>query len=347
MAEGLKIRAPGVTAALCALAIAACSTIDPTTDEQYRSANRQLEAARADPLVSRYAQVPLNDAAGTLQRASKAENMGDLHHLAYLARKKVEIARTVAQAREAEARLKAAQDDLAAAREEREKLRLEAQAAPVVEQIPLAEPTSLSGIGAAISAAGPVDADPQTGSETTERVDAAAAAAVAAAIAHADTVAVLSLAARMPGFAIRDEPQGIVITLPATSFPSGETGLSSDVAGDLRPLINYLKEHPQRTVVVKGYTDDTGESSYNIRVSNQRAESVKDRLVENGIDETRILTIGYGENQPIANNNTEEGRRANRRVEIVLVSGRDRINTAGEDTAIQPASKAAPETSTR
>ena len=72
-------------------------------------------------------------------------------------------------------------------------------------------------------------------------------------------------------------------------------------------------------VEIRGYTDATGSRSYNMRLSQRRAESVKNWLVEKGIDASRITAIGYGPDNPIDSNDTPEGRERNRRIEFVRI----------------------------
>ncbi len=82
---------------------------------------------------------------------------------------------------------------------------------------------------------------------------------------------------------------------------------------------NILKKNPELIIRIEGHTDDIGSMEYNLNLSSKRAQSIKDYLVGNGIDEWRITTIGLGYTQPIASNDTPEGRALNRRAEIVSV----------------------------
>lgn len=78
-----------------------------------------------------------------------------------------------------------------------------------------------------------------------------------------------------------------------------------------------LKDDPGIKLQVEGHTDDTGAESYNQSLSQQRAEAVVDYLVTNGIDRSRLTSIGYGEASPVAANDTPQGRASNRRVDLV------------------------------
>jgi outer membrane protein OmpA-like peptidoglycan-associated protein len=86
----------------------------------------------------------------------------------------------------------------------------------------------------------------------------------------------------------------------------------------LDELVAKLNEHPAYKVVITGYTDNTGNAQKNIRLGMSRAKRIRDVLISKGIDAGRIITKSEGENNPIADNHTAEGRQKNRRVEISL-----------------------------
>ncbi|MGD8700962.1 MAG: OmpA family protein [Desulfosarcina sp.] len=81
-------------------------------------------------------------------------------------------------------------------------------------------------------------------------------------------------------------------------------------------LVNFLQQNPDTYVVVAGFTDSVGDEEYNLGLSERRAESVKSALTGAGIDGDRIVTLWYGEFNPVADNTTVEGRQRNRRVEL-------------------------------
>lgn len=112
--------------------------------------------------------------------------------------------------------------------------------------------------------------------------------------------------------------RGLVFTLGAVLFATNKSNLNAAAEKSIRELFEYLNENPGRKVMVEGYTDNTGKASYNRILSQHRAESVRDALVEEGIASERIETKGYGEDFPVATNGTADGRRKNRRVEVVI-----------------------------
>lgn len=84
-------------------------------------------------------------------------------------------------------------------------------------------------------------------------------------------------------------------------------------------IVKIMKENPQIKIEIAAHTDNTGSFEYNMKLSKQRAQSIVNYLVSRGIKEDRLFAVGYGESRPIASNQTEAGRRENRRVEFILV----------------------------
>lgn len=88
---------------------------------------------------------------------------------------------------------------------------------------------------------------------------------------------------------------------------------------DIKKVADFMKQYPGTTVVIEGHTDEIGTREYNQRLSEERAGSVRQYLIDNfGISGSRVASIGYGEERPVADNYTAEGRQENRRVEAVI-----------------------------
>jgi outer membrane protein OmpA-like peptidoglycan-associated protein len=120
---------------------------------------------------------------------------------------------------------------------------------------------------------------------------------------------------------VKEEPRGVVITLSGSLlFPSGKEELSPIARQSLDRVAHALKQQPASTTFeVAGHTDNSGTDKQNQQLAAQRAKAVADYLVAAGIDPDRISVVGRGESQPIAGNDTSEGRASNRRVEVVVV----------------------------
>lgn len=119
--------------------------------------------------------------------------------------------------------------------------------------------------------------------------------------------------------AIREEARGSVVTLSGgVLFRSAEATLMSSALAKLDQVAKALLSVRERNIIVEGHTDSQGSREYNQGLSQRRANAVRDYLVQRGYPADRIRTSGKGEDNPIANNASPEGRANNRRVEIVI-----------------------------
>ncbi len=98
-------------------------------------------------------------------------------------------------------------------------------------------------------------------------------------------------------------------------FAFDSAKIANEEASKVEEFANFLNKYPTTKAQINAYTDSLGTESYNQKLSLKRADSVKSALVKYGVDANRITTIGHGENNPVASNDTEEGRLENRRVE--------------------------------
>ncbi|MGE4345992.1 MAG: OmpA family protein [Flavobacteriaceae bacterium] len=103
-------------------------------------------------------------------------------------------------------------------------------------------------------------------------------------------------------------------------FDTGKSSFKKQTYPVLNSIISILKEYPDAEFTIEGHTDSTGGKALNQRLSEERAAAVKDFLIENGIDASRLSSAGFGPDKPIDTNNTAAGRANNRRVEINLVN---------------------------
>jgi outer membrane protein OmpA-like peptidoglycan-associated protein len=133
------------------------------------------------------------------------------------------------------------------------------------------------------------------------------------------------LEAELAYFKAKETERGLVLTLGDVLFEYNEADLRADTLQKLYVLVTYLKEHPDRNVLIEGHTDSTGTETYNLELSQRRATAVRTFLARNGIDPGRLTTRGYGQAQPVASNATAAGRQENRRVEIVILHEGERV----------------------
>ena len=104
----------------------------------------------------------------------------------------------------------------------------------------------------------------------------------------------------------------------------------------LKEAVGVFKEYPALRVEISGHTSDEGKRDFNMKLSRKRAEAVKLFLVSAGIEESRIGTVGYGPDKPIADNETKEGKEKNRRIEFRLVGTEEKIQSQSEPEDINP-----------
>ena len=116
----------------------------------------------------------------------------------------------------------------------------------------------------------------------------------------------------------RETERGTILTLDNVLFETDRATLKAGAKQNMLSLVAFLQDHPTRNVMIEGHTDTTGPAAYNLELSQQRANAVRDFLVQNGIDPSRVIARGQGEAYPVASNETEAGRQQNRRVEIIF-----------------------------
>lgn len=113
---------------------------------------------------------------------------------------------------------------------------------------------------------------------------------------------------------------GSKVILKNVFFDTDKSTLRKESKNELSRLIKILETNPTLKIEIGGHTDSRGAAEYNLRLSKDRAQSVVNYLIDYGISKDRLTFKGYGKNEPIATNDTEEGRQENRRVEIKVIS---------------------------
>lgn len=119
--------------------------------------------------------------------------------------------------------------------------------------------------------------------------------------------------------------RGLVITLGDVLFDTGKAELKGGAVVTISKITNFMRTYPSRKLLVEGFTDSVGSDTYNLDLSERRANAVRSALTAGGVEAERIAVRGYGKSYPIASNNTPEGRQLNRRVEIIISDEEGRI----------------------
>ncbi|MGH6900066.1 MAG: OmpA family protein [Geminicoccaceae bacterium] len=114
--------------------------------------------------------------------------------------------------------------------------------------------------------------------------------------------------------------RGLVVTIGEDIlFDVDRAELKPGGTQQLARVADFLRNHPDRNLLVEGHTDSTASDTYNLALSQRRANAVEDFLISQGVDPRRISSRGYGEQLPVATNDTTAGRQQNRRVELVIL----------------------------
>ena len=239
------------------IGLVACANQPNQNLEEARSS---FSALQSDARSSKVAALETQDASNMLDKANKAYlNDADeetVDQLAYLTKRRIELAeQTIA--------LRAAEEDLGKASAQRAEARLEARDAQIRK----------------------LQEDMQA--KQTER--------------------------------------GTLVTFGDVLFDLDKAELKPAGMRGIQKLAEFLNENPERKVVVEGYTDSTGSDSYNQQLSERRAQSVRRALTHAGVDPQRIQAVGYGEQYPVASNDSPSSRAMNRRVEVTISNDSQRV----------------------
>ncbi len=279
----------------------------------------EYRMAQNNPNVTTYASLEMKQAGEAMAQADAAANNRDsdekIDKLAYLARQKIALAQEVTKT-------KIAQAEVANAGKERDQVRLdmrtnEANAANIK--------TDQAKQAAVLAQNDAARAQQQTQVAQVDaakaQLDAAKAQADAANSQRATQEAQTrnaQLEAQLADLAAKKTDRGMVITLGDVLFGTDLSRLTSDGVITVQKLAKVMELNPQRHVLIEGFADSTGAAPYNQLLSERRANAVQQSLLDMGVARDRVATRGFGENYPVAANDTAPNRQMNRRVEIVL-----------------------------
>jgi outer membrane protein OmpA-like peptidoglycan-associated protein len=139
---------------------------------------------------------------------------------------------------------------------------------------------------------------------------------------------------KVPGAKVERVGEGIVVEFAdKVLFGFDRSDLNASAETNLDKLSNILKEYPDTDIEIQGHTDSKGADSYNLSLSEKRAQSVASYLRGRGIASGRVSTKGYGETAPVATNDTEDGRSQNRRVDFLITANEKMKAEAKKESA--------------
>jgi outer membrane protein OmpA-like peptidoglycan-associated protein len=312
------IRLSQVVAVILPLVVAAgCAS------EQQRAARAQMERARTayqlaqtDPTVQTYAPLRLIDAEKALRAAEGAKDVDDRLHLGYIAEKKAEIATVTGATSKTEQSMQQLGKEVSATLLQKRDRELKAARAGTQTSGPDAEQARR----AAETRAREAEAQAREAeARARETEQARRQAAVTEQARAAEEAKAAALAKELANLKAQQTGRGLVLTVGDVLFAPGKAEVSSGAQRSIDKLADFLKAYPKRNVLIEGHTDNTGDEGFNIKLSQQRADTVRDQLVEKGVATQRIRTKGYGAKFPVVDNDTPGGRQQNRRVEVVVL----------------------------
>ena len=283
-----------IAIAVAAALIAGCASVPekPIGSEAVRV---KLTALQSDPSLANRAPVAMKDAETAVVVAEMSQkDLALAAHRVYIADRKVDTARALAQTQSAEAERKSLT-------EAGDKARLDAR----THEADVAKNDAL------VARAENAEQKAIAG-QARENADAAQLAA------NASQQQALELQRQLEILQARPTDRGLVLTLGDTLFATGKSELKSGATVNLDRLTAFMNEYPKRTAAIEGYTDSMGSDEMNQSLSQRRADAVKGYLVGRGVSSDRLSASGRGENSPVADNESAAGRQQNRRVEVVI-----------------------------
>ena len=291
-------RRSAVAVAMAAAALLAACATTPATNPRLDQAHADYSAASSNPQVVRSAPAELRRAEEALQQADTAwrdkKDTPTVDHFAYLASQRVASAQQAAQ-------LASAEQAITTNGAQRDRILLDARTQEADTQRSRADAEQAQAQQARRMAADQAMAADAARQQAAQSADRAAA-----------------LQSQLLAMNAQQTQRGLVLTLGDVLFDTGRATLNPGAGHTIDQLAQFLKENPERTVQVEGYTDSVGSDTLNQTLSEQRASSVKSALMDRGIGPDRVTARGFGKSNPVATNATEAGRQQNRRIEIVV-----------------------------
>ncbi|HEX7339772.1 MAG TPA: OmpA family protein [Rhodanobacteraceae bacterium] len=310
-----KVLAVAVLAAFAGTALAAKQDLD------YQRLSQNLDKLQADPVLGQYAQAQRQLARQAVQLLPDASRK-DRPYVLYIAEHRVDLAEASAKlgkARNTMAKLQREHDqilleasrrDAAATRRALERERLQNQLAAENAQ-------RLQAQGEAYS-----QAAQQAQAEAAQARKLAASQSRAAALANRKAQlaasAVQLMRQQMESMTAKQGSEGLQMTIGGAAFATGATSLRPEASAHLGKLVQFVQSQPSKHVRIEGYTDASGNAAVNQAISLKRAQSVRNALIAKGVAASRISVAGMGESNPVASNDTAQGRAKNRRVVVIL-----------------------------
>jgi len=314
----------------CLVQLTAACTSAPKKDLALEQVRSQLDALKADSELAGYAPLALGEAERALRQAEAATGNTQRIHLIYMADRRIQVARAIAQREQLEQELRRLGEErnellLRASQLEAEQARMEAERARMMSEATAedAQRAREEAMQAQHREAESERTARQAIEEAEQAKALAASSATAAQLARREADLALeqanTLRRQLENLQLRQTESGVVVTLGDVLFESGQTELREEAMASLVEVVDLLQSEPDKNIRIEGHTDSVGDANTNLEISQKRADAVFEALVSLGVDASRVTTQGMGEDFPIASNETDEGRAQNRRVDVILL----------------------------
>ncbi|MDH4019888.1 MAG: OmpA family protein [Xanthomonadales bacterium] len=319
-----------ITLVLILVMLSACTTA-PKKDLALDRVRGELDDLKAHPELAGYAPLAVGEAERALRQAELASG-DDLYrsYLVYMADRRIQIARTMAEREQYEQVLDKLEKEnssmlIRASQLEADQARMDAEQARLLvatttEDAQRATEEKEQALRKEAEAARAAELSAEEAEQARRLAETRASEAEYARL-EADLASqqITSLTRQLENLQLRETESGVVVTLGDVLFASGQTTLVEGGRSSLEEVVDLLQTEPDKKIRVEGHTDSLGDAEANLLLSELRAQAVLEALVSLGVASERISSLGMGEDFPIASNEDEDGRARNRRVDVILL----------------------------
>ncbi len=309
------------SAVLSSLILGACATT-AAPPSALVDARSTMRTAELDPNVLTYAPLELKKAGASLERANAMQARGDpvadITSAAYIASQQTKTAQAIAAA-------KASDKAIAGAELERERARADSRTAEAQRaraQTGVAQAQAQTAQAQAQNAQADASMARTQAANADQRANSAQAQVIVAEASADDAQRrAADLRQRLTDLQAQSTDRGMLVTLGDVLFETNRSDIRPGSQASLQKLATFLQQYPDRRILIEGHTDSVGAAAANTALSRRRALAVDAALEGMGLAASRVTTIGYGEDYPVADNSSSTNRALNRRVEVYIAEG--------------------------